>query len=302
MSKSKLFFALTVIMALAVSFSGCGGDDSGTVSPPAATTQKPPAGTTAPATTPAPTTPPPPTTPAADVILKAMNNASAAMNTYQSKMQTSMSMSFLGTTMKLDMSTSAVADVPGKKLFMDNTIVTTGAGATSMTQQMYIINDTLYMKINSAESGLDPNTWYKELMPAADQQAMWTSQDVGDQFQILLDAAVLQVVGTETVNGVQCYKLKITPNIDKFMAYLAASGSDLADMGIANPAQAFKQLDVTFWVDKSSYIPAKMDMAIGIDAQGMNITMTMAMTFEKVNQPVDITLPPAALAAVTIAP
>ena len=293
MRRSKLFVALAVFMALAVAFSGCGGDDSGTVSPPAVTTQNPPATTSAPTTT-----PPPPITPAPEVILKAMNNASAAMNTYQSKMLTSMNMSFLGTTIKLDMSTSAVVDVSAKKLFMDNTIVTTGVGAMTMTQQMYIISDTMYMKINSAESGLDPNTWYKEMMPAVDQQAMWASQDVGGQFQILLDAAVLQIVDTETINGVQCYKLKITPNIDKFMAYLAASGSDLADMGIVNPAQAFKQLDVTIWVDKSSYVPAKMDMTLVVDAQGMNITMTMAMTFEKVNQPVAITLPSAAQAAI----
>jgi hypothetical protein len=297
MKKSQIIIIPAVTLALLMAFSGCGADDSGTVSPPAATTQNPPAATTAPTTT-----PPPPTTPAPDVILKAMNNASAAMNTYQSKMLTSMNMSFLGTTIKLDMSTSAVVDVSAKKLFMDNTIVTTGVGAMTMTQQMYIISDTLYMKVNSPESGLDPNTWYKESMPAADQLAMWTSQDVGDQFQILLDAAVLQIVGTETVNGVQCYKVKIIPNIDKFMAYLAASGSDLAEMGITNPAQAFKQLDVIFWVDKSSYVPAKVDMTIGVDAQGMNITMTMAMTCEKVNQPVDITLPAAALAAVTITP
>jgi hypothetical protein len=300
MKKSKIIIIPAITLALLLAFAGCGGDE--TVSPPAQTTQSPAGTTSSPPTVAPTTTPPPPTTPAPDVILKAMNNASAAMNTYQSKMQTSMNMSFLGTTMKLDMSTSAVADVTAKKLFMDNSIVTTGVGAMTMTQQLYIISDTLYMKVNSADSGLDPNTWYKELMPAADQQAMWASQDVGDQFQILLDAAVLQIVGNETINGVQCYKLKITPNIDKFMAYLAASGSDLADMGIANPAQAFKQLDVTFWVDKSSYVPAKMDMTIGVDAQGMTITMTMAMTFEKVNQPVDITLPAAALAAVTITP
>jgi hypothetical protein len=129
---------------------------------------------------------------------------------------------------------------------------------------------------------------------------MWTSQDVGDQFDILLDAATLQIISSETANGVDCYKVKITPNMDKFMAYLAASGSDVADLGIANPAQAFKQLDITFWVDKTNSFPVKMDMTMAVEAQGMILNMTFNMNFEKVNQPVTITLPAAAQAALPL--
>jgi hypothetical protein len=209
-----------------------------------------------------------------------------------------MDMGFLGTTIKIDMSMTITADVAAKKMFMDMIGNTSGMGESAATaQQIYLIGDTIYMKSADAQSGLNPNTWYKQVLPAAEQQEMWTTQDVGDQFQILLDMAAAQVLGSEVINGVDCYKLKVTPTAEKLLAYLAASGSDVADMGIANPAQAFKQFDVTFWVNKSNYLPAKMDMTMAIDAQGMVLNMTINATYDRVNQPVTITLPAAAQSA-----
>ncbi len=290
MRLSKLFIAFTLTLVLALTIAGCG--DDGTAKPGSTTNNS---GTTTTAA------PPPPTTPTPDALLKAMDTASAAMNSFESKMLVKMDMAFLGTTMKLDMNTAMIVDVPGKKFYMDLSGQMTGFGDTSpMVQQMYLLNDILYMKVNDPESGLDPNTWYKTAVTAAEQQEMWTSQDVGDQFEILLDAATLQIIGSEAANGVDCYKVKITPNMEKFMAYLAASGSDVADMGITNPAQAFKQLDITFWVEKTNYMPIKMDMIMAVEAQGVNLTMTFSMNFEKVNQPVTITLPTAVQAALPL--
>ena len=290
MRHSKYFIALALIVALAVAAIGCG--DNGTVAPPSTSSNPGVTGTT---------NPPPPTTPTPEAMLKSMTTASVGMNTFESKMLVKMDMTFLGTTMKIDMNTSMTVDVPGKKFYMDLTGQTVGFGETvSMVQQMYVVNDTLYIKMNDPESGLDPNAWYKTAITAVEQQEMWTSQDVGDQFQILLDAATLQILGSEAVNGVQCYKVKVTPNMDKFMAYLAASGSDIADMGITNAAQAFKQLDITFWVDKANYLPIKMDMTMNVDAQGVVVAMTFNTSFEKVNQPVTITLPAAAQAALPL--
>jgi hypothetical protein len=227
------------------------------------------------------------------------------MNTFEGAMLTTMSMSLMGMDMKINMTGTMAVDKPGKKLFTGIAGSTVGLGQTvAMNEQMYLINDTMYVKGDIQDSDLDPNTWYKEVLPAADLATMWTSQDVGSQVQILLDSATLQIVGTEDVNGISCYKLKINPNMDKLMAYLNASGNDLADVGITNAAQAFKQLDLTLWVNKTNYLPAKMDLAISIamDSQGqsMNITMTMSQTFNKVNQPVTITLPAAAQSAVTL--
>ncbi|APV44947.1 hypothetical protein Dform_01626 [Dehalogenimonas formicexedens] len=165
----------------------------------------------------------------------------------------------------------------------------------------------MYAKGETEQAGLDPNLWYKEVLPSEDMAALWTTQNLASQIQILLDLAILQIVpGTEVINGVQCYKLKINPNMTSLMDYLSAipTGGDLADIGICNAAQAFKQLDVTIWVSTANYLPAKMDMAMSIamDSQGqsMNITMALSQTFNRVNQPVTITLPAAAQNAVTL--
>jgi hypothetical protein len=300
MRKPKIVTVMIGFMLIAMVASSCGGNEA--VSPPP--TSNNPVATTSPTTNP-PTTTPPPTTPAPDALLKLVNTASAGMNTFEGTMKTTMSMNLMGMDMKLDMNATMALDKPGKKLFTGLTVTTTGLGQTvSMDEQMYLINDTMYLKGSIPDSGMDPNTWYKEVLPAADLASMWTSQDIGSQIQILLDSATLQIVGTEVINGVQCYKLKINPNMDKFMFYLNASGSDLADMGITNASQAFKQLDVTIWVNTANYLPAKMDMtmSLALDSQGqsMNISMSLSQTFTKVNQPVIITLPAAAQNAVAM--
>ena len=293
---NRLLSFLAGFMQITIVASACGGNETASLPP----TSNNPA-----VTTPASTSTPPATTPTPDTILKLVNSASAGMNTFEGAMQTTMSMNLMGMDMKINMTGTMSVDKPGKKLFTGITGSTVGLGQTvSMNEQMYLINDTMYLKGDIQDSGLDPNTWYKEVLPAADLSTMWTSQDVGSQIQILLDSATLQIVGTEDVNGISCYKLKINPNMDKFMAYLDASQSNLADIGLTNAAQVFKQLDLTLWVNKANYLPAKMDMAMSLamDSQGqsMNITMTLSQTFNKVNQPVTITLPAAAQGAIAL--
>ena len=303
MPKNKIFIVAFIAMMLVGTVFGCGSNETASLP---LTSNSPAATTSAPATTPAPsTTVPPATTPAPDAILKLVNSASASLNTFEGTMQTSMSMNIAGMDLKLDMTGTMTVDKPGKKLVTVITGSASGMGQSApVSEQLYLINDTMYMKGNEQGSGLDPNTWYKQVLSGTDLSAMWTSQDVTGQIQILLDSAALQIIGTENINGVPCYKLKINPNLNSFMNYLSASGNDIADAGITNPAQAFKQLDVSIWVNQANYMPAKMDMAISIavdsQAQSMNVTMTMSQTFNKVNQQVTITLPAAAQGAVTM--
>lgn len=296
MKKSQIIKIPAVTLALLMAFSGCGGDDSGTVSPPAVTTQNPPAATTAPTTT------PPPTTPAPETMLKSITTASAGIKTLESKSTGVMTMSLLGQTIKLDMTGNLVADVPNKKFFMDIKTQTTMVGQPNVTsnQQMYLVNDTMYLMLDTADAGLTANTWYKEVLPATDQQSMLLTADYAGQLQVLLDSATLQVQGAETVSGVQCYKVKITPNAAKFISFLTASGNDLGEIGIADAAQALKQLDVTFWVDKNSFMPVKTEIVFAVESQGMAISMTMTDNYDKVNQAVTITLPAAAQSALPI--
>ncbi|MEN8614618.1 DUF6612 family protein [Dehalogenimonas sp. THU2] len=285
MKQQTMMKASIPILALILMAAGCG-------EPAVTNPTNNPGNTTPPVTTQAPPVP--------AVLLASMDTAAGAMNSYKSEMKMGMTMSFLGTQFQMDMTTSMAVDVSGKKLFMDIKGEAIGLDAGSYSQQMYLVNDTMYMLVADPESGLDPNTWYKFVMPESEQQEMWTSQDVGDQLQILMDLAALELLGTETIDGNLCYKVKIVPNTQKFMEYLAVSGDDLADMGITDATQAFKQLDVTFWVNTATYLPAKMDMTMAIDTQGVVVTMLMSATYEDVNQPVNITLPAAAQTAIEL--
>ena len=296
MKKSQIIIIPTVTLALLMAFSGCGGDDSGTVTPPAATTQNPPAATTAPTTT------PPPTTPAPETMLKSIATASAGIKTLESKSTAVMTTSFLGQTIKADMTVSLVADILGRKFSLDIKTLLTPAGqpAVTVNEQGYFISDTWYMMADTAAAGLAANTWYKQILSAAEQQTMILNADSGGQLQMLLDLATLQVQGAETVSGIQCYKVRIIPNTAKFIAFLTAAGNDLGELGITDPVQALKQLDVTLWVDKTSFTPAKTELTFTVESQGLLISMTTTENFEKVNQPVTVTLPAAAQSALPI--
>jgi hypothetical protein len=289
MSKSRFLVALLVFYMI-LSAPACGGNGGTETANPGQTEL---GGSVIVPVQTVPQTTSPPVTPTPGALLNSITSASASLTSYEGKLTTVMNMSLAGMVMDFDITASMAVDIGSKKVFAD---MNTAGVAT----QMYIINDTEYIKVNVPDGQLQANVWYKVALPTSDLQDMWLSQDLGKQYQILLNQASLTILGTEQVGGKTCYKVKISPDLGSFMAYLGASGSNLADMGIADPAQAFKQLEVTFWVDTTTYMAIKTDMIVDIDVQGMKMKMTMSMVLDKVNQPVPITLPIEAQTAVTL--
>lgn len=289
MKKSK-FLGTLLVICVVLSAAACGGDGgAGTANPDQPDLS---ASVSAPNQT-VPQTTPPPVTPTPEAILRSITATSSSLTSYEGKLTTVMNMSLAGMVMDFDITASMAVDIASKKVFVD-------MNTAGVTTQMYIINDTEYIKVNVPDGQLKANVWYKVVLPSSDFQDMWLSQDLGKQYQILLNQASLTIVGTEEVGGKTCFKVKITPDLVNFMAYLDASGSNLADMGIADPAHAFKQLEVTFWVDTTTYVTVKTDMVIEIDVQGMKMKMTMIMVLDRVNQPIVIALPLEAQSAVIL--
>jgi len=197
MLKYKILAAMILIAMLVTAVAACSGSETASLPPGA--TQNPQNTTTS-----ISTTTPPATAPTPDAIIKLVNTASSGMNTFESNAVMTMNMSLMSMTVKADMTATVAVDVPGKKFFMSAASQTSGVGTpSSNSTQMYLINDTLYSKTNG-DSSLDPNSWYKEVVTAADQTSMWKTEDVGGQIQILLDSATLVIGGSEDGNGVPC--------------------------------------------------------------------------------------------------
>ncbi len=289
MRKSRFLVALLVIYMI-MSAPACGGNGVTETANPG---QTEPGGSVSVPVQTVPQTTSPPVTPTPGALLNSITSTSALLTSYEGKLTTVMNMSLAGMVMDFDITASMAVDIGSNKVFVD-------MNTAGVVTQMYIINDTEYIKVNVPDGQLQANVWYKFALPASDLRDMWLSQDLGKQYQILLNQASLTILGTEQVGGKTCYKVKISPDLGSFMAYLGASGSNLADLGIVDPAQAFKQLEVTFWVDTTTYMTIKTDMIVDIDVQGMKMKMTMSMVLDKVNQPVAITLPIEAQTAVTL--
>jgi hypothetical protein len=137
-------------------------------------------------------------------------------------------------------------------------------------------------------------------MTASEKVETWSYQDIGKQTQTLLNLAAIEVVGTEELNGNRVYRVKIQPEPGKFMEYLVQSGSELAGLGITDPANSFKKIDIECLVDAKNYFVSRIDMELEVEFEGDQISSKTTMTVDKINKGVKIELSEPAKAAVSL--
>jgi len=174
--------------------------------------------------------------------------------------------------------------------------------------EMYIINNTLYMKMDV--SAIMPNFsfWLKSEMTEAD----WDSEDLQGQQMELLKCSNVTLLDDAEVNGVDCYVLKIVPDTEKCWAILMnQSIMDQSGMGakmqntsdIVN--QSLSNTTITEWIAKDTMFVMKsvaaMDVTMSLDTEEeAKVAMDYTMTFNDYNVPVTIVLPPEAESATNI--
>ena len=190
-------------------------------------------------------------------------------------------------------------DLHTKSMYMNETLTMSMAIAGSpendnMNTQMYILNNSMYIETDMMSGNM---TWYKTSLT----DKIWTQeQSALLQYKDLLkDAVRINVVGEENVNGVACWKVDVQPDMQKILNWYQtllssdsgnlSSGTDLSKM--------FKNVKITEWVDKDTFYPIKVDMAMSMTIEGVAANVQMTTSQSNFNQPVTITLPAAAAKA-----
>ena len=177
-----------------------------------------------------------------------------------------------------------------------------------MALEEYLINDTIYMK-------LDGN-WSYLKMPSLDQA--WSSQTTLDQQLLILNQSRLTLLGSERVDDRDCFKVLAEMDMESMTDQLSAEASSLLpDLGI-NYSQIYSNssLNATYWIDKESHNLKKADIleiflinpqsALGLSAEEagaaeeMTITSKVSMNFLGYDEDLEIRLPPEANAAADI--
>jgi len=207
-----------------------------------------------------------------------------------------------GQGMTADMEAVLEYDTAGKRM---KSVMTANVMGQEQATETYLINGTQYIKMASPMSSQP--TWFK----------METGAKVIDPSQ--MDVANLmglvdgELLGEETLNGKQVYKLSVKPDVRGLMDEFIA-GQDLPgvtpgqiDEVMGQIVDSIKKLDATAWVLKDSYVLVRVKGSVSIEmdigkaygVQGMGTMVmdgdfTVDLDFDK---PVNIQLPAEALDA-----
>ena len=211
-------------------------------------------------------------------------------------------------TIEIDVS-GALVDLENREMKADMTmnVAVPGEPEIDMEMEMYLIGDMMYMLVEIPGT---PPTWVKSEMP----EGYWEQQSQTESQIELLEAAQVEVIGSEKVKGVDCYVLQLTPDLEQLwqlamqQAELAGEMPDVAEEFIE---EMFRSFSVKQWIAKDTYFLTKgeIDMAVELTPEAMGypeeegvITMDIAVSFlaYDYNQPVSIELPEEAEEAIEV--
>lgn len=212
-------------------------------------------------------------------------------------------------TMTADVSGSGVMDMVNEEMqmTMDMAMDIPDEGEQDISAEIYFVDDWMYIGMDIPDFG---SQWMK--MEATGD--MWQQQAPLEQHLELWEGAVeVKSLGSETVNGAECYVFEIRPDMGVLSDLLAQEtsgmGMDLMDFSQFDLSDMYEELSVKEWLAQDSYLPMKMEIkvvmemsaeefgAIGGDFGEMTIDVEVNMNFYDYNQPVSIELPPEALEA-----
>ncbi len=172
------------------------------------------------------------------------------------------------------------------------------------TMEIYGTGGWMYMKM--VIPGQDEQWRKMELTEEVWQQQGLLKQEI----ELLTTATKVKYVGSEVVNGTDCYVLEITPSIETLSNLMAQQLQFLdIDLSQLNLPDLLKEMSAKEWIAKDSYLPMKVEVGMVIeirpedigatkdDFKKMTMDTNMGMSFYDYNQPVDIILPPEALNA-----
>lgn len=161
----------------------------------------------------------------------------------------------------------------------------------------YLINDTLYLKVDG--------NWTVMKMPGVAES--WSTQNTMNEQLEMFNQSRLILVGSEDVEGDDCYKVLAENKIGDMADQLSADMNSLLPIQSMNYSDLFRNmtLDICYWITKDTHLLKKTDVRevftvtpqlLGFsDNESRNVQMQInsevIMLFEGFNDTVSIKLP-----------
>jgi len=241
-------------------------------------------------------------------------NAAAAatdINTGKADMDMSISMNRVGGAEPMEVTmvadgTSAVDKVAEEGQVVMNVHLKSAQMERAVTWKYYVVGEWLYV---GAEVSGQGQGWEKGKKAKWAYDMWWLETGAGQQIKLLTTVTEIKYLGSEAVNGTDCYLLEITPSMEVAANFISQQlqfiDPDIGEFG----ADLLKEISVKQWIAKDSYLLMKAEVSallemrpedVGAtedDFEKMTIDMDIGARYYDYNQPVDITLPPEALEA-----
>jgi len=190
------------------------------------------------------------------------------------------------------------------QLIIDMNVDVPGEERQSMPMESYLVDGWMHIKVSVEETGTQ---WVKVQLP----DEMWDSQSqICQQIEFLETAKRVSFLGSEDVNGADCYVVEIEPcaeALNKMLSQIQMPGMEGADLSQFNFTDAVKAMSFKQWIAQDDYLIMKsetnvtMEMTpedIGVNTekfQKVTMEQSAVMVFYDYNDPVSIALPAAAL-------
>ncbi len=212
----------------------------------------------------------------------------------------------------LVMDLDGVLDLENRQMKIDMTVNVAMPGEDEMEMgiETYIVGDMIYMMMDVPEQG---PSWFKLEMP----EGYWGEMSQVESQIELLEAAQVKVIGSETIEGTDCYVLQLTPDMKQLwqlvMQQPKLPGEEVPDVAEEFLQEMFRSVSVKQWIAKDTHflIKAEIDMvfeSIELTAEAMGLEVGVSLpTYISIvllsynyNQPVSIELPPEAEEAIEV--
>ena len=205
-----------------------------------------------------------------------------------------------------------VVDLENRQMKIEITMnmAVPGRDETDIGMEIYLVGDMIYMMLDRPEMGPE---WMKLEMP----EGYWGEMSQVESQIGLLEAAQVEVIGSETIEGTDSYVLQLTPDMGQLwqlaMQQPKLPGEEVSDVAEEFLQEMFSSVSVKQWIAKDTYflIKAEINMvfaSVELTAEALGLEVGVSLPTDtsivllsyNYNQPVSIELPPEAEEAVEI--
>ncbi len=178
--------------------------------------------------------------------------------------------------------------------------------ASAMATEMYLLNDTVYVKVDG--------NWTKIILVGSSIENLWSQENEIEQQREQLNSSNITLLGYEKVNGIDCYKIKVVPDLKAYTALQEGYNAGIQGSQVGSSMASYLNLSNLFnntsiseisWISKDKRLPVKtevsmnmtlspMDLGLPSKKAGsfdMRINTSETVVFSSFNRSINITLP-----------